>query len=289
MNTPIEIQEIVHLVSLGCVRNLVDSELILGSLAAAGFAISEDPSQAGIIIVNSCGFVRAAVDETIDTVLEMAQYKEDGQCRKLVLCGCMAQRYGQELEEALPEVDMVLGPGAHQDLPLLLKQPAGFLCQVPDPSLAPLQQAGLPRICSTPNMAYIKISEGCPDRCTFCMIPQLRGAWRSRPMDDIVEEARNLIQWGAKEIILVAQDTTAYGLDFNQQNRTSLDTLLNNLCRLEGDSRFRFLYGHPNRVTDALLDAVASQPRICSYFDLPVQHGSDRVLKKWGAKIPGTK
>ncbi|MBI9076187.1 MAG: 30S ribosomal protein S12 methylthiotransferase RimO [Desulfatibacillum sp.] len=284
MSTPVENQEIVHLVSLGCVRNLVDSELILGNLAAAGFAITEDPAQAGIIIVNSCGFVRAAVDETIDTVLEMAQYKEDGECQRLVLCGCMAQRYGKDLEEALPEVDIVLGPGAHHDLVSLLRQPGQFVCQVPDPSLTPLQEAGSPRICSTPHMAYIKISEGCPDRCTFCMIPQLRGAWRSRPLQDIVEEARNLVNWGAKELILVAQDTTAYGLDFDKQNQSSLAELLNNLCTLDGDCRFRFLYGHPNRVTGALLDTVASQSRVCSYFDLPVQHGSDRILKKMGRR-----
>ncbi|ACL04927.1 MiaB-like tRNA modifying enzyme YliG [Desulfatibacillum aliphaticivorans] len=284
MNSNTDNQEIVHLVSLGCVRNLVDSELILGALASGGFALTEDPAEAETIIINSCGFVRAAVDETIDVVLEMAHYKEEGRCQRLVLCGCMAQRYGKELEEALPELDMVVGPGAHKDIVELLRRPTGFICQVPDPSTAPLQQASFPRICSTPHMAYIKISEGCPDRCTFCMIPQLRGAWRSRPLDDIVEEAGNLIQWGAKEIILVAQDTTAYGLDFDKQNRTSLDQLLSSLCRLEGETRFRFLYGHPNRVTDALLETAASQPRVCSYFDLPVQHGSDRILKMMGRK-----
>lgn len=278
----------VHLVSLGCVRNLVDSELILGALAREGFVITDDPADAQAIIVNTCGFIRSAVDESIDVILELAEYKDEGECRTLVVCGCMAQRYGNELKNALPEADAVIGPGAHNIIPSMLKDPGGaVLCQTPDPSAAPLQKAADPRICSTPHMAYVKVSEGCPDRCTFCMIPSLRGAWRSRPPRDIVKEVKNLAAWGAREIILTAQDTTAYGQDFTGHKKTSLARLLKKLCELDALVRYRFLYGHPNRISDELLDVIAGNPRICPYLDVPVQHASDSILKLMGRKCSG--
>lgn len=280
----------VHLVSLGCVRNLVDSELMLGTLAKAGFIIVSDPADAKTIIINTCGFVRDAVDESIDTILELARFKEQGQCERLVICGCMAQRYGDELKDALPEVDVIAGPGAHSRIVSLLKRPAqNLVCMVPDPSLARLQSADDPRLCSTAHIAYIKISEGCPDKCTFCMIPKLRGKWRSRPPQDILEEVKNLMAQEAKEIILVAQDTTAYGQDFGKGNQISLAGLLARMCELPGSARFRFLYGHPNRVSNELLEIVAKNSRICAYFDVPVQHASDSLLKTMGRQYTGEK
>ncbi|MFP4476108.1 MAG: 30S ribosomal protein S12 methylthiotransferase RimO [Desulfatibacillaceae bacterium] len=274
---------LVHVVSLGCARNLVDSELLLGALARAGFVYTHDPADAEIIVVNTCGFIRTAMDESIDTILELSDCKDSGRCRILAVTGCLPQRFGTEIVSALPEVDVFLGTGAmDQAVRVLAATVEGPVCVIPDPSLSALQPGCAPRMRSTPHMAYVKIQEGCKERCTYCIIPKLRGRARSRPVADIAEETGLLVNGGAREIVLVAQDTTAYGADF--EDRESLATLLARLApEVRGRARIRFLYGHPDHVDDELLETVAAHADcVCPYFDIPVQHASDRILKLMG-------
>jgi len=279
---------IVHFVSLGCARNQVDSEVMMGRLQSAGWIISENPADAEVIVVNTCSFIEPAVDESIDTILALADYKKNGVCRKLIVVGCLPERYGADLSRELPEVDVFLGTGAFDKIQDAVSdsQPHGA-CLLPSPERDPHRDDGVMRLRSTPHMAYVKIAEGCSRSCTYCVIPKLRGRRHSRSPESILTELRSLAASGVREIILVAQDTTDYGRDLKPA--TNLASLLNNTARAvrasitDGTTPWiRFLYGHPESITESVLTAVAAHSAICPYFDIPVQHASDRILKRMG-------
>lgn len=275
----------VYLVSLGCARNLVDSEMMLGSLMRAGLSISQTPQQADIIIVNTCSFIDAAVEESIDTILKLARLKQNGACRRLIVTGCLPERFREAIAPALPEVDIFLGTGAFDQISKVIAIPSSpaagaAACILPDPDLKPFFNTQLPRVRSNPHMAYIKVAEGCSKHCTYCMIPQLRGKQRSRPLHTILTEAEALIASGVKELVLIAQDTSAYGQDLTAPVR--LHQLLEHLSQMADDVWIRFLYGHPDNIDPRLIQTVAMLPNICSYFDVPIQHVSQRILKKMG-------
>jgi ribosomal protein S12 methylthiotransferase len=271
----------IHLVSLGCARNQVDSEIMMGRVQGAGWRLVSEPDSADVIIVNTCGFIEAAVNESIDTILELAAWKQNGPCHKLIVAGCLPERYRESLTESMPEVDLWLGTGGFEHI-LDVIQPATTTsrCLFPDPDAISAISPGTPRHLTSPHMAYLKIAEGCSRHCTYCIIPKLRGRQKSRPIEDIVAEARNLIDTGVHELVLVAQDTTAYGTDLTYS--ADLTQLLRQLAKLSDDIWIRMLYGHPESITDEIIDAVAEHETICSYFDLPVQHASDRILHRMG-------
>ncbi len=276
----------LHLVSLGCARNLVDSEIMLGRLKQAGVVLTDDPGQAETIIVNTCSFIESAVNESIDTILEVAAFKKTGKCRRLIVAGCLPQRYRQDILEALPEVDIFLGTGAYEKI---VEAATGLLakpvCMLPDPDSIVTADPATPRLYGSPHMAYVKIAEGCDRHCTFCIIPRLRGKQKSRPPELIVAEVRRLIDAGVKELVLVAQETTAYGRDLNP--RTDLRRLLESLAVLSGEVWFRVLYGHPESIDTATIRTIAGHANICSYFDIPIQHANAAVLKRMGRKYDG--
>jgi len=271
----------LHLISLGCPKNRVDSEIMLGRLMDGGVEITLDPQEAEIIVVNTCSFIESAITESIDTILEAARHKKTDQCRRLIVAGCLPERFRETLAQSLPEVDAFLGTGAYEDILAAATATAEpSWCLLPDPNARPLTGMEDHRIRSAPHTAYVKIAEGCDRHCTFCIIPRLRGGQKSRPMESIRSEAEFLIATGVKELVLVAQETTAYGADLSPQ--TSLEKLLSHLAELPGDFRVRFLYGHPESMTESLVQTVARHYRLCRYFDIPAQHGSDRILKKMG-------
>ena len=273
----------LHLISLGCARNLVDSEVMLGRLKHSGWAVTEDPAEAETIIVNTCSFIESAVNESIDTILELAALKKNGSCRKLIVAGCLPERYREDIIGALPEVDIFLGTGAYDKI---VQAVDGTLatpgCILPDPNLTILQTHDILRVQSVAHMTYIKIAEGCDRHCTYCIIPTLRGRQKSRPPGSIAAEARSLIQAGVKELVLVAQDTTAYGRDLNPP--TDLSRLLEELAALSDRVWFRVLYGHPESIRPAMIQTIADHPNMCSYFDIPIQHANPMVLKRMGRK-----
>lgn len=273
----------LHLVSLGCAKNLVDSELMLGRLKKSGWVISPDPADAETIVVNTCSFVESAVDESIDTILELAKFKKAGACRQLIVAGCLPERYREEIVETLPEVDMFLGTGAYDKIIQAVEGSADLsACVLPDPNFLKLQKHDELRVQSSPFVSYLKIAEGCNRHCTYCIIPKLRGKQRSRPLEDIVAEARVLIKSGARELILVAQDTTAYGKDLNTS--ADLSGLLKRLSDISETVWIRFLYGHPESIDDTVIDIVSKRPNLCSYFDIPMQHVSSDILRQMGRK-----
>jgi ribosomal protein S12 methylthiotransferase len=269
-----------YIESLGCARNQVDSETMAGQLRLAGWTLSPDPAEAEVIVVNTCSFVASAIDESIDTILELARHKQTGRCRRLVVAGCLPERFRDAIAQSLPEVDQFLGTGAFGRIAEAAagQLPAG-VCLLPDPDRIPLQITA-PRDRLQPHTAYLKIAEGCSRHCTYCIIPRLRGRQKSRPLDQVVDEARQLIQTGVKEINLVAQDTTYYGHDL--PTPVSLAVLLQRLADLDDKTWIRFLYGHPESITDDVIDTVAAHPNLCAYFDLPIQHAASRVLKQMG-------
>jgi ribosomal protein S12 methylthiotransferase len=268
-----------HLVSLGCARNLVDSELMLGRLMAAGWIVSDDPGEAHTIIVNTCSFIEPAIDESIDTILELAAYKQHGVCKRLVVTGCLAERFQEGIADTLPEVDSFLGTGAFEHIVSAAQQAdEGQTCHLPDPNLTPLQTKDAPRVCTTLFSAYLKIAEGCGRHCTYCIIPDLRGRQRSRPPGDILEEAQQLIASGAKEIILIAQESSAYGRDLSPP--IDLSRLLNDIALVDKKTWIRLLYGHPASLDKAVIQTVSEYPNLCAYYDMPIQHASDRILKR---------
>ncbi len=271
----------VHLVSLGCARNLVDSENMLGLLRDSGWSIVEEPGKAHLIIVNTCGFIEPAIDQSIDTILELAKFKKNGICRKLIVAGCLAQRFGKDIAKEMPEVDFFLGTGAFDKIS---DAAAGILKEsrwlFPDPDLISYSPLGHKRVKTLSYLAYLKIAEGCSRHCTYCIIPKLRGRQKSRPADDILKEAEELINSGVKELVLVAQDSTAYGKDLQQG--IGLDELLSELSGLSSGIWIRILYGHPESIDDRIIKTVAKKDNICSYFDLPIQHASDSALKRMG-------
>ena len=271
----------IHLVSLGCARNLVDSEVMTGKLREAGCIPVSELEDAEVIIVNTCSFIEAAANESIDTILALAAFKKSGACSRLIVTGCLPERYREDIVSALPEVDIFLGTGAYDRIIDAVQDGLKLSsCLLPDPDGITLETADTARDLSTGSVAYLKIAEGCDRHCTYCIIPKLRGRQKSRSMGDIVAEAEKLAASGVKELTLVSQDTTAYGKDLDDPADLSL--LLERLSRISCDIWIRFLYGHPESIADAVIRSVADHPRICPYFDIPVQHASDAVLKRMG-------
>lgn len=273
----------VLFVSLGCDKNLVDSEEMLGALADRGFVITDDENKADVIVVNTCSFIHDAMDESVQTLLEMSEYKKKGTCKALLVTGCLAQRFKDDILQELPEVDAVFGTNStDQLLPILDRVLQGERVS----EFAPLN--GLPRVSSRRMLttgghyAYLKIAEGCDKHCTYCVIPSLRGRYRSIPMEELLEKARALVEQGVQELILVAQETTLYGTDL--YGKKSLHILLNELCKLEDLVWIRVLYCYPEEIYSELIDTMKMQPKICHYLDLPIQHASDRILKRMGRK-----
>ncbi len=266
----------VYLHTLGCPKNRVDSEVMLGALSNAGYRLVADPARAEVIVVNTCGFIESAREESIGAILELAEMKREGRCRKLVVAGCLAQRDPEELARELPEVDHVVGTGAYADIARIVSDAQAKRLVVPDPDF--VHAASTPRVNSMPShTAYLKVSEGCDNACAFCIIPRLRGPQRSRPVDDVVAEARALAAQGVVELSLVAQDLTAYGQDL--PGKVRLAHLLPELCRVEGVRWIRLHYAYPRDLPDGLLDVLAAEPKIVKYLDMPVQHSSDRLLR----------
>lgn len=273
----------LHFISLGCPKNLVDSEVMLGQLIGDGYALVEDPKKADIIIVNTCAFIEDAKMEAIDTILEMSEHKKKGRCRLLVVAGCLSQRYKSDLAQLLPEVDIFVGTGEFDKITGLIRDWQGEQkVEVGKPKY--MYDHATPRLhTSSRHVAYLKIAEGCFHPCSFCVIPKLRGAFRSRPPDSIVREAEGMLGRGVREINLIAQDTTAYGRDIG----TDLQTLLGELAGLNGPKWLRLLYTYPHDFPDGVIDAMRDYDDVCAYVDLPVQHISDRILKKMKRKGEG--
>jgi ribosomal protein S12 methylthiotransferase len=273
-------QEKVNLVSLGCPKNLVDAEVMLGYLAREGYGVTTDERDADIIIVNTCSFIKEAKQESIDTILDLADRKHDARCRLLIVTGCLPQRYQEELAKELPEVDIFVGTGDYPRIAEIIAEhrtSAGQLRYTGDPNF--LYDEHLPRLKSSPYYsAYLKIAEGCSNRCSYCVIPSLRGGFRSRPLDLLLEEAGTLVAGGVKELNLIAQDITAYGSDLAPG--TSLEMLVGELAKLEGLSWIRLLYVYPDGITDGLIRLVKNEAKVCKYLDIPLQHISDPVLKR---------
>ena len=273
----------VLFISLGCDKNLVDSEEMLGLLASHGYSITDDETAADVIVINTCCFIHDAKEESIQTILEMAEYRKSGSCKALLVTGCMAQRYQKEIREEIPEVDAVLGTTAFDDILKALEQALQGSCveEFKDINYLPLVQEN--RVLTTGgHFAYLKIAEGCDKHCTYCIIPKLRGNYRSVPMERLVSQAEYLAQQGVKELILVAQETTIYGTDL--YGKKSLHVLLNHLCEIPGIQWIRVLYCYPEEIYEELIQTIKAQPKICNYLDLPIQHASDRILKRMGRR-----
>ena len=273
----------VLFISLGCDKNLVDSEEMLGLLASHGYSITDDETAADVIVINTCCFIHDAKEESIQTILEMAEYRKSGSCKALLVTGCMAQRYQKEIREEIPEVDAVLGTTAFDDILEALDEALQGSCveEFKDINYLPLVQEN--RVLTTGgHFAYLKIAEGCDKHCTYCIIPKLRGNYRSVPMERLIAQAEYLAQQGVKELILVAQETTIYGTDL--YGKKSLHVLLNRLCEISGIQWIRVLYCYPEEIYEELIQTIKEQPKICNYLDLPIQHASDRILKRMGRR-----
>ncbi|RJQ29451.1 MAG: 30S ribosomal protein S12 methylthiotransferase RimO [Peptococcaceae bacterium] len=276
--------EKVGMVSLGCPKNLVDSEIMLGLLEKAGYIIVNKEQEADVLIVNTCSFIDDAKEESIKAILETAQNKKKGKCRVLLVAGCLAQRYGAELLAGLPEVDGIIGTGSVPEIAAAVRQAlAGErMIAVAKPGFE--YTGGLPRVSSTPPFsAYLKIADGCNNCCSYCVIPGVRGSYRSRPFEDVIEEAAALVNRNVREIILVAQDTTAYGMD--RYGRYRLAELLRQLAAIDGLRWLRFLYTYPTRLGQDLIEVMAGEPKICRYLDVPLQHVSDGVLTRMNRQM----
>ena len=267
----------VGLISLGCAKNRVDSELMLAILRDAGHTLTADERKAEILIVNTCGFIDPAKQESIDTLLSLAEYKETGCCKLLVATGCLVQRYEAALREEMPEIDLFLGVGEYDRLPLAIEE----AMQGKRPSYTKLNEKVLcgDRVLTTPPYtAYIRIADGCDNRCTYCAIPLIRGGFRSRDMEDVLGEIRSLAAQGVKEHVLIAQDTSRFGMDTH--GRSLLPELMTRAADIPGVEWLRVLYTYPDEVDDALLTAMASRPNICRYLDLPLQHADPELLRR---------
>lgn len=271
-------------ISLGCDKNLVDSEKMLGLLDGAGYGITDDETEADIIVINTCSFIHDAKEESIQAILEMAEYRKSGSCRALIVTGCLAQRYQREIMEEIPEVDAVLGStGADRIVEAVSQVLAGqehsmMLEDINRPYL----EGGKRLLTTGGHYAYLKIAEGCNKHCTYCIIPKLRGKYRSVPMETLLAEAEELAEGGVKELILVAQETTLYGLDLYGEK--SLHVLIRKLCRIQGLRWIRVLYCYPEEIYDELIQTMKEEPKVCHYLDLPIQHANDQILKRMGRK-----
>ena len=267
----------IGMVSLGCPKNLVDSEVMLGLIREKQLEITNDPAEADLIIVNTCGFIESAKEESINTVLQMAEYKQNGSCKYLVMTGCLGQRYADELFESMPEVDAIVGTDSFTDIGWVIDQVMAGKRLKHLQKLESKNVAMPPRMLTTPSyMAYLKIAEGCDNCCSYCIIPQLRGPYTSRPYAEVLAEAKALADSGIKELIVVAQDTTRYGEDTT--GKLLLPQLLHDLNALEGIRWIRVMYLYPNNFTDELIEAFATLDKVCKYIDIPLQHASDRLL-----------
>lgn len=270
-------------ISLGCDKNLVDTEVMLGLLASRGYEMTQEEAEADIIVINTCCFIHDAKEESIQNILEMAEYKKEGNLKVLVVTGCLAQRYQKEIQKEIPEVDVVLGTTAYDQI---LDAVDAALAGQPQMRLADLQ--ALPvveakrQVSTGGHYAYLKIAEGCDKCCTYCIIPKIRGRFRSVPMERLLQEAEELAEQGVKELILVAQETTLYGIDLYGEKR--LPQLLKELCRIRGLRWIRLLYCYPEEITDALIQVMKEEPKICHYLDLPIQHASDEILRRMGRR-----
>lgn len=273
-------KEKVSMVSLGCPKNLVDAEVMLGRLAKDRYEITTDEREADIIIVNTCSFIKEAKQESIDTILDLADRKQDGRCRLLIVTGCLPQRYQEELARELPEVDIFVGTGDYPRIAEIIEEKSSRpeqLRYIGDPNF--VFDESLTRLNSSPAYtAYLKIAEGCSNCCSYCVIPSLRGAFRSRPLESVLAEARSLVAGGAREINLIAQDITTYGRDL--PGAPSLETLIRELAAIDGLAWIRLLYAYPDGITDGLIQIIKNEPKVCKYLDLPIQHISDPVLKR---------
>jgi ribosomal protein S12 methylthiotransferase len=273
-------------VSLGCDKNLVDTEMMLGMLVQKGYTITDDEDEADIVVVNTCCFIGDAKQESINTLLEMAELRKNGDIKALVAAGCLAQRYREEIQKEIPEVDAIVGTTAIDAITDALDEvfKAGqgeHIKHIEDANRAPVYDKK--RIVTTGgHYAYLKIAEGCDKRCTYCIIPKVRGSYRSIPMESLINEAKSLVEFGAKELILVAQETTLYGVDL--YGKKSLPELLHKLCEIEGLYWVRILYCYPEEITDELIEAIKSEEKVCNYLDIPIQHASDKILKRMGRK-----
>lgn len=290
----------VLFVSLGCDKNLVDSEKMLGLLNEAGYRVAQEESEADAIVVNTCCFIHDAKEESVETILEMAEWKKKGRLKALIVTGCMAQRYQDEIQQEIPEVDAVIGTTGYTEIvPILdeilaeaeasqkeaaVEEPKekSYVNCCPSIDLLPASLADKRVVTTGGYTAYLKIAEGCNKRCTYCIIPYIRGHYRSFPMEDLLEEARKLAEGGVKELILIAQETTVYGMDC--YGRKALPELLTKLCEIEGIEWIRILYCYPEEITDELIAVMKKEKKICHYLDIPIQHSEDTILKRMGRR-----
>lgn len=269
--------------SLGCDKNLVDSEMMLGQLAESGYLFTDDETQADIVVINTCCFIKDAKEESIETILEMAQLRKKGDIKALIVTGCLAQRYKEEIQKEIPEVDEILGISDIDHIVQAIEETLSNerINHISDCNAAPVY--GKKRVVTTGgHYAYLKIAEGCDKHCTYCIIPKVRGNFRSIPMESLLQEAKTLVEEGVRELILVAQETTLYGMDL--YGKKMLPTLLDRLCELEDLKWIRILYCYPEEITDELIDTIRKQPKICHYLDIPIQHASDQILKRMGRR-----
>ena len=273
----------VLFISLGCDKNLVDSEVMLGLLAEKGYQMIDDETQADVIVVNTCCFIHDAKEESIQTILEMAEYKKTGNLKALIVTGCLAQRYNKEIVEEIPEVDAVLGTTSYDKIVEAIDKALQGEVTIELNDIDALPKVDTKRIVTTGgHFAYLKIAEGCDKHCTYCIIPKIRGNFRSVPMEQLLNEAQVLADQGVKELILVAQETTLYGKDIYGEK--SLHKLLRELCKVEGIQWIRILYCYPEEIDDNLIQVMKEETKICHYLDLPIQHASDRILKRMGRR-----
>ena len=270
-------------ISLGCDKNLVDTEKMLGILGAGGYSFTDSEEEADIVLINTCCFINDAKEESVNTILEMAKLKESGHIRALIVSGCMAQRYQEEILSEVPEVDAIVGTASYDEIRAVLDRVLGgekVSCFHGLSALPDVREKR--RITTGGHYAYLKIAEGCDKRCTYCIIPSLRGPYRSVPMEKLLEEARYLADQGVKELILVAQETTVYGVDLYGEK--CLPDLLRRLAGIEGFAWIRLLYCYPEEITDELIEVIRTEPKVCHYLDIPIQHASDRILRRMGRR-----
>ncbi|MGI6538726.1 MAG: 30S ribosomal protein S12 methylthiotransferase RimO [Caldicoprobacterales bacterium] len=277
----------IGIISLGCAKNQVDAEVMLGLLHKHGYKIVNQSDDADIIIVNTCGFIGPAKEESIQAILEQAKYKRQGNCKALIITGCLGQRYSKELLAEIPEIDVIVGTGNYSRIVDILEElNEGSSRDNYLGNLSAQLDDGLPRMLSTTgSTAYLKIAEGCDNCCTYCIIPKLRGRFRSRSVTGLIDEAKSLVQTGIKELVIIAQDISRYGQDTD--GKYNLVTLLRELCSIHGLEWIRLMYCYPDRVTDELIDLIASEAKICNYLDIPLQHINQNILKRMNRKIDG--
>lgn len=273
----------VLFISLGCDKNLVDSEVMLGLLAEKGYQMTDDETEAEVIVINTCCFIHDAKEESIQTILEMAEYKKEGTLKALIVTGCLAQRYQQEILDEIPEVDEVLGTTSYPEIVDAIENALKGRAEVRMTDIDALPLVDTARQVTTGgHFAYLKIAEGCDKHCTYCIIPKIRGNYRSVPMERLIKEAKGLAEKGVKELILVAQETTLYGKDLYGEK--SLHRLLKELCRISGIRWIRILYCYPEEIDDNLIQVMKEEPKICHYVDLPIQHANTDILKRMGRR-----